>query len=182
MVGANAASFPTSCTTSSPSNTLTQLTGKQGTNQGGVLYYLYSPSTGSAQTFSCTGTRQSLAVEWFSGTAGASVDKQNGAIDNSGTDTTFQPGSITPGNNGEVSVVFYSYRNNSGGSLTSVGAGNAGDTCYTSNVTDSQNFSAANYYGFAMAYCIQTTATATNPKATLSVAPSDATSVIASFQ
>ena len=159
--------------TDSSSNTWTQLTvhtNNSDTSQ--VLFYVTNPTTSASHTFTenngGTSTYPGICVTAFSGTQTSSpFDVQNG---NQGTTvTTLSTGSITPGSNNELVV-------------TGVG-GNYSTSSINSGYTiiDSEPGVASHGYTAAIAYIVQTTATATNPTWTQSGSGTIATT-IASFK
>lgn len=136
------------------------------------LYYVKNPTVGTGHTFTLTGSAffGSVAALACSGTdTTANVDQQNGTDGAQGqTYSTFQPGSVTPSVNNEVVVT-----------------GLASDTTYTIDggytITDQFPVAGGAAYGVAIAYLVQTTATATNPTWTISTA-SATTASIATFK
>ena len=141
--------------TDSKSNTWTQ--GAQSNNAFSqiVIFYATNPSSvGSGHTFTAgaAGTYPMAMVLAFSGTDTSQArDQQNSA---GATSTTLQPGSVTPGQNGEVLV-------------TALNGGFNGATTYSIDsgftLTDQAGFLGGKAYGGAIAYLIQGTAAAINP-------------------
>ena len=155
-------------------NTWSRLTVQTaGSNFSEALFYCYAPSVGSGHTFNTnngSNNYPSICVAAFSGSAASPLDQLSGS--SATTTLSIQPGSITPGQDSELSIAFLGC-NNSESSMT-VNAG--------FSVTDSQLFVSGKAYGCAMGYLIQTTAAAVNP--TWTVAPNNANLVttIASFK
>lgn len=141
--------------TDSVSNTFTQLNINTGsTDPAEVLYYINNPITSASHTFSEVSTPSnnfpSICVSAFSGTTITSpFDVQNGS-GGAGL-TTLQTGSVTPNQGNELIVTGVGYKV---GTLSI----NSGFTLMTGQSTN-----AGNGYGAAMAYLIQTTASAVNP-------------------
>lgn len=150
-------SFDTTSTqtiSDSKSNTWTALTKTTSSSAGAVCYYSKNPTVGASHTFSNTGASNfsSIFMEAFSGADTSSpFDQENGATNSS---TTLQPGSVTPSQNNEVIVTFLGF--NTAGTPISIDGG------FTQSDT-AVDFSSGNHYGGAMAYLIQTSATAANP-------------------
>lgn len=118
-----------------------------------LMYYSIPTSVGSGHTFSNTGASNycSLEVETFSGVHATPVDQQNGAT---GTGSaTLATGSVTPSEDGELVIAGLGF--NASGTTITINGG------FTK--THEVNFGGGNNYGSAMAYLIQTTATAANP-------------------
>lgn len=118
-----------------------------------VIWYAWNASVSSTQTFSFQSTSfPGIVVHCYSGAQSSSdpFDVQNGTINAAGT--TAQPGSITPGANGEV--VF-----------TGITSFNGSDTYSSidSSFTISGNFQYNGNMNMAGAYLIQGTAGAVNP-------------------
>lgn len=112
------------------------------------IHYCFDPVVGAAHTFSVntSGRSPSIAMAAFSGAA--SFDQE------SGTPASQQPGSITPAEDNELLIT--------AASDGSVGTGRTVDAPFSSNLTASIAGGGPNY-SIAMAYEIQTTATARNP-------------------
>lgn len=134
-----------------------------------TLYYCQNPTAvGAAHTFtgSLVTGYPSIFMLAFSGAALSGVyDQENGAASNGAT--SLATGSVTPGEDNEVLV-------------TGIGAGSpaatfSGVTGFT--ISDQLAFSSGNYMGGALAYQIQTTATARNPSWTLSTSAACAASI-----
>lgn len=130
------------------------------------FWYKYSPTTNSSQTFTvtCSGGNcyPSLTVIAFKNTVGSTIDQQNGP-------GTTQPGSITPTANNEVVV------SNSLFNTTGTATVNSSMT-----ILDQVAFVNGTNEGGALAYVIQTSATAINP--TWGGGPAMQVSGIASFK
>ncbi len=142
--------------TDSQSNTWTGLTIKS--NSASVqarLYYCENPSTSATHTFAANGTSSfaALSVAAFSGGAtSSSFDVQNGALGGGGV-TSLATGSVTPGVNNEVLIY--------GLGLSSFAA--APFTISVGTMLDAAPIIGGTSWGLAMAYEIQTTATARSP-------------------
>ncbi len=136
-------------------------------NSGGsriVIAYVASPSTSGTHHFTLTGTAYgSLCVAAFSGAAASPFDQENGA-------TAVQPGSVTPSQNNELIIAGYSQSTNA----TPVSV----DSGFT--ITDQELSAGGTRLSAALAYLIQTTASAKNP--TWSGATLFPVSVIATFK
>jgi hypothetical protein len=161
-------------------NTYTQLTPAVtwGTGAGGncSIWYLYSPSVGAGHTFTNNATEFAtqgfysvIAVAAFSGSASAPLDQQSTGTTGSGT--TVQPGSVTPGSANELLVA--------GCGFSSIGTISV-DSGFT--ITD-QPSSASGGKPMALAYLIQGAAGALNPTFTNTVSgPNTNGAVIATFK
>lgn len=112
-----------------------------------AIWYVQAPTVTGSMTFSYTGAFPSIFMQCWSGSKASPLDQQSNGTSGSG-----QPGSITPTLDGEL-VISGTYTESAGGSTI--------DGCYSANVTD--NIGQGSSVGGAMAYCVQTTATATNP-------------------
>lgn len=142
-------------TSDSLGNTYTSITSAAENNfMGTRLYYCSNPTVGSSVTWTtgAVGTYQGVYVAAFKGAASTSpLDQFNAVIGNGGTQTT-NPGPITPTQNNELIVT---------------GAGTAGGSALTINsgytISDRNTYNPGVSWGGAMAYLIQTTASATNP-------------------
>jgi hypothetical protein len=139
----------------SKNNTWTPLTTRTNASFQTRLYYVLSPIVGTNHTFSITGgSYNSLMVAAFSGIS--AFDAENGA-DLLGSVSSFQSGSLTPANNGELIVTSI------GTSNEPTSGGFAIDSSFT--VTDSENYdtnSQTNYAG-GLAYLIQASKVIVNP-------------------
>ena len=122
-----------------------------GTSAACRIFWTRPTSIGSGHTFTATQTNSfpSINVLAFSGGATSPVDQQNGATFSAVTSA--QPGSITPTENNEL-VVSALTSDNQALSLSASGM------TVSSNVTQTTNCERG-----ALAYVIQTTATAVNP-------------------
>lgn len=139
----------------SKSNTYTQLT-LRGASQTQVrLWYAKNPSVGSGHTFTvtCTACFPGMAVLSFSGAdTTAPFDVENGNTQTFATSTT--TGSITPGSANEVVVAALSTNDTTGIAISGGG--------FTA-ISDSINVTGFGEAGVAIAFVVQTTATASNP-------------------
>jgi hypothetical protein len=171
----------TSSPSDSSSNTwLTAKSQTQSTCPGSTaIYYVQNPSVTASQTFtaSATGglTYPSIQVQGFTGSTGTPLDVTNSATSGGSNVATKQPGSITPGQNGELVVSDVLWCPNGSGSGTTVSI----DSGFT--ITDQNSYSPNNAEGGALAYIVQTTAAAVNPTWTFSTSSFVATA-IASFK
>lgn len=167
LVAAVSAASGTPGLSDSKGNTWVQMAAEQGGKT--TMFYVKNPTVGSGHTFSTTmgaGSFGSIAVVAFSGTnTTQNVDQTNGFA--SGGGTTFQPGSVTPSQNGEVIVT--STAPSSNPSTASIDSG------FT--ITDFISFLSGNHFGIGLAYLVQTTAGVVNPTWTLSVANAQAGSI-----
>jgi hypothetical protein len=133
------------------------------------LYYVYAPTTNSAQTFTLTGTgsKSGIAVLGFSNMASSPLDQQNGA-NSSSNQTSFGPGSITPTTSNEVIIpcltTFLSQANGI--------AGFSGFQAYPYSGTS---------YSMGSAYKIQFVAAAISPLFTIAATASTSAAGEASF-
>lgn len=144
--------FNAATVTDSLSNTWTAKT-RYGTSSATIqLFFVQAPTVGASQTFTATanGEFPSICVAGFSGSATTPFDVENGA-QASGV-STIQPGSITPNENSELIITAVGKN----GVLTSTV-----DSPFT--LLDDQPGDNLHAIGTAMAYEIQTTATARNP-------------------
>lgn len=92
--------------TDSKGNTWTQLTAYEDTvtNCAAVIYYCENPTVGTGHTFSTTSHFCGLTVLGVTGEDTTSYDVSNGAFGFQGGGSTFQPGSVTPSQNGSLIV------------------------------------------------------------------------------
>jgi hypothetical protein len=165
--------LPSSTTLSdNKSNTWTALTAKAGTSQSrSQLYYCYAPTVGAGHTFTAGnsgGSYPSISVQAWSGIASSPFDVENGGV--TGSASSLQPGSVTPGSANEIVI-------------TGVGGITQGTISIDSGFTISDQFAyngAA--FGGSMAYLIQTTATAENPTWSWNGGANEASAVIATFK
>lgn len=152
LVACDAGANPT--VSDNKGNTWTALTSYvNGANIRIRPYYCIPSSVGSGHTFIATGSfvYASVLVEAFSGVKQTSpLDVENGA---SGFASTLQPGSVTPSENNELLISCLGI--NSSGTPISINS--------SFNKTDELNFVGGTNYGGALAYKIQTTASAENP-------------------
>lgn len=138
--------------TDSKSNTWTGLTAPSSGAGRGRIYYSKNPTVGTGHTFTTSGTTIVGAIMVFSGADTTSpFDVENGAIYT--TETSAQPGSVTPANNGSLIIAGFGGANsNTGNSI------NAGFT-----ITDAAALTPGVEYGVIGAYLIQGTLGAVNP-------------------
>lgn len=133
--------------TDSNGNTWTALNGYFNSSAFVKLYYCYAPTVGASHTFTAAGATNypAICVSAFSGAATSPFDVQNGSA-------TGSPGSITPSaSNGLV--------------ITASVAQAPGTPTIDSGmtITDVISYSSGISMGGAMAYIIQTAATAISP-------------------
>lgn len=133
------------------------------------LYYCINPTVGSSHTFSNTGSFNfsSLAVSAFSGNAPYTILDVNSGSTNAST--TIAPGSITPTQDNCLVITILGI--NSTGTPISI------NDSFTK--TDELNFNSGVSYGGAMAYKIQTTASAANPTWTRTASGENASVMVA---
>lgn len=106
IVSESAESPVAAALTDSSSNTWTRLTTQStGVAVASAIFYVLAPTTSGSHTFTYThtGFAPSIAVLAFSGVDTAGFDSQSGAIGD-GTQTTQQPGSITPTGSSDVFI------------------------------------------------------------------------------
>ena len=121
------------------------------------MYYCINPTTSSSHTFTYTKTGSFCAANVIAlGNTPTSspIDQQAGTFLASGT--SFQPGSITPGQNNEI-IIASIVTGNTGGAVSI-------NSAFT--VSDAVAFGAGVNQGAVMAYLIQTSAAAVNPALT----------------
>lgn len=156
--------------TDSKSNSWTNKT-PQGSILGSRISFSVPSSVGSGHTFSVSGSGNSpgLWVGAFgNGPAGSSsFDQENGA---ESTLSVIQPGSITPGSDGQVLVV--------GACFNTAGTNGTIDLSF---IEDADITPGSGHVGIYAAYLIQSTAAARNPTITWSPTESLSSAVIASF-
>ena len=138
--------------TDSKSNTWTSLTLQSNTNPSCQIFYVTNPTVGASHTFSIggTGTQSSFCVAAFSGVHASAPFDQESGTGGGGMSDSIQPGSITPSENG--CLMIFGAANGRTETPTSTG--------YT---VINQPLVISTSFGSALAYQIQTTATATNP-------------------
>lgn len=131
------------------SNTYTALTGQGGGGGYGVqLFYLHAPTVGSGHTFSVSASSfQAICVIALSGSAASPFDQESGSAG------SVQPGSITPAEDNEILITCLT---TSDAGAQTIDGGFTTDGTYQAGST-------GNNVGLAVAYLIQTTATAKNP-------------------
>lgn len=120
------------------------------------IHYATNATSTSTQTFTttCTGCYSSLVVMGFSGSnLSAPYDNtENGAVDDTTTVTTMQPGQITPSENNTVVAACLTFA-----AVSTITINSGFSTVFQENFNAGENFAAAG------AYLIQTTAAAVNP-------------------
>lgn len=117
------------------------------------LFYVENATVGSGHTFTVTGTAIFPSIEYaaFSGVAtSTSFDVENKNANN--FTTTISTGSVTPSVNDELVVTGISFDDNTGVAI---------DSGFT--ISDTEQLGGGVAIGGALAYLIQTTATAKNP-------------------
>jgi hypothetical protein len=144
-------------------------------NCWGYIFSFHNPVTNAAHQLSWNSgvNNGAMAVLAFSGSASNPLDKTSSAIFGSGT-TQETPGSVTPSQSNELCVAAYTVDAPSGSSFSI-------DSGYT--IAQSRDVAPGSAFGIVAAYLIQTSAVATNPQMTRSVAltGSDA-ALIATFK
>lgn len=140
----------------SKGNTWTSLTQQVSANTKINLYYCSPCTVGTGHTFTIGNSSNypSLMVFAFSGTVTtAALDQQNGATTSSGAVTSFQPGSVTPAQGGEVVISAIGVETS--GSAPTINSG------FISPI--STNGCSGNCREAAASYLIQTSSAAENP-------------------
>lgn len=163
--------------TSSPSNTWNSLTAKNNGNTVTQIWYAENASVSSSQTFTCTSLGgpdyPSMEAAAFSNVATmSSFDVENGTNVSASSQTTIQPGSVTPGSANELVIAALGYA--TGPSTVSVNS--------SFSIIDTVDYLTTSNFGSSMAYLVQTTATAENPTWTLGSAQLYMSAVIATFK
>lgn len=135
------------------------------------LFACASPSVGAGHTFTAGGASHfpTVAVAAFSGGSGV-LDINDGAVVASGT--TIQPGNATPAHDNELLITAVS-----GWTASEVYSVDSGFT-----ITDQLAYIPSNRISLAMAYLIQTTATAENPTWTSTGSSQDRAAAMGSWQ
>lgn len=129
------------------------------------IYYCKNPTVGAGHTFSASHTYDALNVIGFAGTDLSSpLDQQSAAH-------SVQPGSITPGQANEVLVCALCFYPDGTQSI---------DSGFT--VANKQPYNSGVNMGGAIAYLIETTATAKNPTWSTNTSYTDNIAVILSFK
>lgn len=126
------------------------------------LWYVDAPTVGAGHTFGTTsggGHYPSIAIQAWSGSLPSPFDVENGALGVSAT--SLQTGSITPNLNNELVVAMFGIQD---ADTITVDSG--------MTITDQINLGGNQHYGVVLAYLIQTTAAAINPRFSFSVAQS----------
>lgn len=167
------ADFVTRATESdSKGNTYTDLTAQNVSGSRGTqLHYSENPTVGSAHTATASATTSypAVALGAFSGWAtSSSFDQQNGATF-TGSDNNISTGSVTPSEANEVVIAAVTHSS-------------SGATIPSGYTQIGQASASANSVGLALAYQIQTTATATNPNWVIDTNSSNLAAVIATFK
>lgn len=139
----------------SKGNTWTPRTAYSGATARTKLFYVASPTVGSGHTFTytVTGSFPTICVIAFAGAHATPYDTENGFAQTSSPGGTINPGSITPSEDNCVLVSSLMALDNNAGSTI--------DSGFT--ISNTVNFAGGAHYEGAMAYIIQTTATAKNP-------------------
>ncbi len=122
------------------------------------LYYVYAPSVSSTMIFNYSGSSVFAAIEviGFSGTVGSSMDQSSNQGTATAATTCTVNSSITPSTNNQVVVSGFGSGNlEANGQTYSVNSG--------MTISDQNPTVASSNFGGAMAYKIQTTATAIQP-------------------
>lgn len=141
--------------TDSKSNTWNALTKKSTTTISNRIWWSIPTSVGSSHTFtqtSATSFGPIIMTAWSGSHASAPADQENGAVSSSAS--SLATGSITPSENNCLVIAGIGHENN-----TSVAATINGSF----TISDEVLYSGGASESAAMAYLIQTTATAANP-------------------
>lgn len=157
-------------------NTWAGLTQQSDTISVVKFFYVENATVGASQTFTCTSTSvavTTLAASFSNVHTSSSFDVQNGAADTGASQTTMQPGSVTPGVNNELLVTALNWSNSS---VTTVSI----DSSFT--ITDTRDYSGGTNFGGSMAYFVQGTAGALNPTWTMGASQTQINAVIATFK
>ena len=167
--------IPPQIPTGSPSPCTFSSTTKASNNAEVQIYYCYSPTTSTSQTFSVAFGANNyyggVGVMAFSRTVGSTVDQQNNGTANS---TSIQAGSVTPLSNNEVIIAMMAVQAAFGGSgVPTIGSG------FT--LANSSNGVSGTTISGAQAYFVQSTAAAINPQWSWTTS-NDAAAVIATFR
>lgn len=151
----------------SKGNTWTACTNYETGTTGVRMWYCRNPTVGSGHTFtvSYTGSYPTASVSAFSGSAASPLDQQ------SGSNAWQYPGSVTPSEDNELLICCISWYPSGTVSVDSSFA-----------ITDQVDYVSGAHMGGAMAYQIQTTATARNPTWSHSVSFSGVATNIATFK
>lgn len=136
------------------------------------IYYKENATVGSSMTFTATGlSYAAMCVCGFNLVKASSSIDQTNKTDAGAGGTTFQPGSVTPGENNEVLLAAIGYETASTVSING-----------SFTISDTQNFVTGNSFGCSLAYLIQTTAAAANPTFTFGTTQSGTPAEIATFK
>lgn len=165
----------------SSTNTYTSIkTETQGGSFITQFSYVYAPTVTGSMTFTVTASSAfgSLCVQGWSGSVASPLDQSNGSTTwTAGPPGSIAPGSITPTQASELVIaVLGSNDTASSGNTYTVGGG------FTIPASGGQIGKTGSYYGTAMAYLVQTTATAANPTFTAAGAVGQMSAAIASFK
>lgn len=153
---------------------LTSTEATAGNGQFGYMFLLHAPTVSATQTFQCSnGNNGSMAVVGVSGSATSPLDQQGFTVYEAGGITSETPGSVTPGQGGELCVAAYAIDAPSGSSF-SIGSG------YT--IQQQIDVAGGSYFGIVLATLIQTSATATNPALSRSALTGGDVAMIATFK
>lgn len=148
---------PAATISDSKSNTYTGLTRQDAGAPAIRLYYVANPTVGSGHTFTASNTDSfpSIACLALSGTNTTTFydGTENGAVDNTASSQSIQPGSVTPSEDNTIVVTAFG--------VYSSGTGHTINGSYT--IEETVTFGPGEHIGVVLAYWIQTTATATNP-------------------
>ena len=152
--GTDAANAPTD----NQGNTYTALTMRDGTAFGlnGRWYYKINPATNASHTFTISSSGNMYECAHISIFSGTGVFDQE-----TGTNMSASPGSLTPAEDNELLVVGATWGDNDNGADLS--AVSASFTAIGNSVPDTSPT-----FGCGAGYQVQTTATARNPSVTLS--------------
>lgn len=156
--------------TDSKGNTYTSLTMRSQVSGPTVqIHYCASATVGSGHTFTLTGVGiyPTIEVSAFSGVHAAPFDQESGSA-SAASSTTYQPGSITPSQDGCLLV-------------TGICTNSTTHTINSSFTATSADLSSGIHQGGGIAHKIQTTAGAENPTWTWATS-SDKAAAMASFK
>ncbi len=134
-------------------NPLTKRTSTSTPYTSNQLFWCIPTTVGSGHTVSYNGTSifPSIEVQGWSGQTASPFDQQSGT--GSGTAATIAPGSVTPSEDNELVIAGLGHENNSAGAVSIDGGFTADAVAYVGGAAE----------GSAMAYLVQTSATAANP-------------------
>jgi hypothetical protein len=171
VISQSGVSSGTSAPTDSKGNTWTALTEYSGGSTSVQLFYCSNPTVGAGHTFTPHGVSVSIAVSAFSETLNAIPDGSSGA--GSASATTQQPGSLTPSVDNCLVVTGLMYISGVMPGPATISAG--------FDITDNAG-NASTFVPVALAYQVQTTATAVNPTWSTNAAAEKTAAAMAVFK